>query len=115
MIYLDNAASTKPKREVIEVMVETMNTYYANPDAIHGFSHTIAQKIKKSRKIIGDFLGVEENRIFFTAGGGDGNNLLLQGIIEAGSRTKKHLITTKIEHPTDFNLSVAASIVILML
>ena len=104
MIYLDNAASTKPKREVIEVMVETMNTYYANPDAIHGFSHTIAQKIKKSRKIIGDFLGVEENRIFFTAGGGDGNNLLLQGIIEAGSRTKKHLITTKIEHPTVFEV-----------
>ena len=104
MIYLDNAASTKPKKEVIEVMVETMNEDYANPDAIHGFSHTVAQKIKKSRKIIGNFLGVEENRIFFTAGGGDGNNLLLQGIIEANSRIKKHLITTKIEHPTVFEV-----------
>lgn len=102
MIYLDNAASTKPKQEVIDVMVESMKENFANADAIHEFSHKIAQKIKKSRKIVGDFLGVDGNRIFFTAGGGDGNNLLLQGIIEANSRTKKHLITTKIEHPTVF-------------
>ena len=102
MIYLDNAASTKPKQEVIDVMVESMKENFANSDAIHEFSHKIAQKIKKSRKIVGDFLGVDGNRIFFTAGGGDGNNLLLQGIIEANSRTKKHLITTKIEHPTVF-------------
>ena len=102
MIYLDNAASTKPKQEVIDVMVESMKENFANADAIHEFSHKIVQKIKKSRKIVGDFLGVDGNRIFFTAGGGDGNNLLLQGIIEANSRTKKHLITTKIEHPTVF-------------
>lgn len=102
MIYLDNAASTKPKQEVIDVMVESMKKNFANADAIHEFSHKIAQKIKKSRKIVGDFLGVDGNRIFFTAGGGDGNNLLLQGIIEANARTKKHLITTKIEHPTVF-------------
>ncbi|QUB97675.1 cysteine desulfurase family protein [Leptotrichia sp. oral taxon 221] len=102
MIYLDNAASTKPKQEVIDVMVESMKENFANADAIHEFSHKIAQKIKKSRKIVGDFLGVDGNRVFFTAGGGDGNNLLLQGIIEANSRTKKHLITTKIEHPTVF-------------
>ena len=102
MIYLDNAASTKSKQEVIDVMVESMKENFANADAIHEFSHKIAQKIKKSRKIVGDFLGVDGNRVFFTAGGGDGNNLLLQGIIEANSRTKKHLITTKIEHPTVF-------------
>lgn len=104
MIYLDNAASTKPKKEVIDIMIETMNNSYANPDAIHEFSHQIAQKIKKSRKIIGDFLGVDNNRVFFTAGGGDGNNLILQGIIEANGKLKKHLITTKIEHPTVFEI-----------
>ena len=104
MIYLDNAASTRPKKEVVNIMVETMDNNYANPDAIHEFSHEIGKKIKKSREIIGDFLGVKESRVFFTAGGGDGNNLLLQGIIEANSRTKKHLITTKIEHPTVFEV-----------
>ena len=69
MIYLDNAASTRPKQEVIDVMVESMKENFANADAIHEFSHKIAQKIKKSRKIVGDFLGVDGNRIFFTAVG----------------------------------------------
>ena len=104
MIYLDNAASTKPKQEVIDVLVETMKNNYANPDAIHEFSHEIAKKIKASRKIVGDFLGVPAERIFFTAGGGDGNNLVLQGIIDANKRIKKHIITTKIEHPTVYEI-----------
>ena len=51
-----------------------------------------------------DYLKVEADRIYFTAGGGDGNNLLLQGIINANSRIKKHLITTKIEHPSVYEV-----------
>ena len=100
MIYLDNAASTKPSEEVIKVMTDTMRKSYGNPDAIHDFSHEIFLKIKNARKIVGNFLGVNPARIYFTAGGSDGNNLVIQGIVEANSRTKKHLITTKIEHPS---------------
>ena len=100
MIYLDNAASTKPKEEVIETIVETMKNNYANPDAIHDFSHEIFLKIKNARKTVGNFLGINPERIYFTAGGSDGNNLVIQGIVEANSKTKKHLITTKIEHPS---------------
>ena len=104
MIYLDNSASTKPYKEVIDVLVQTMEENYANADAIHGFSHKILLKIKKARKIVADYLKVEADRIYFTAGGGDGNNLLLQGIINANSRIKKHLITTKIEHPSVYEV-----------
>ena len=92
MIYLDNSASTKPYKEVID------------PDAIHDFSHKILLKVKRARKIVANYLKVEADRIFFTAGGGDGNNLLLQGIINANSRVKKHLITTKIEHPSVYEI-----------
>ena len=104
MIYLDNSASTKPYKEVIDVLVQTMEENYANADAIHDFSHKILLKIKKARKIVADYLKVEADRIYFTAGGGDGNNLLLQGIINANSRIKKHLITTKIEHPSVYEV-----------
>ncbi|BBM36889.1 cysteine desulfurase family protein [Pseudoleptotrichia goodfellowii] len=100
MIYLDNAASTKPKEEVVNTMIEIMKNSYANPDAIHEFSHGIFLKIKNARKTVGSFLGVSPERIYFTAGGSDGNNLVLQGIVEVNSKTKKHLITTKIEHPS---------------
>ena len=104
MIYLDNSASTKPRKEVIDVLIQTMEENYANADAIHSFSHNILLKIKNSRKIIADYLKVEPERIYFTAGGGDGNNLLLQGILNANFRTKKHLITTKIEHPSVYEV-----------
>ena len=81
-----------------------MEENYANADAIHDFSHKILLKIKKARKIVADYLKVEADRIYFTAGGGDGNNLLLQGVINANSRIKKHLITTKIEHPSVYEV-----------
>ena len=104
MIYLDNSASTKPRKEVIDTLIQTMEEEYANPDAIHDFSYKILLKIKKAKKIVADYLKVEAERIFFTAGGGDGNNLVLQGIINANSRMRKHLITTKIEHPSVYEV-----------
>ncbi len=104
MIYLDNSASTKPRKEVMDVLIQTMKENYANPDAIHDFSHKTLLKIKSAKNIISDYLKVEADRIYFTAGGGDGNNLVLQGIINANSRTKKHLITTKIEHPSVYEV-----------
>ena len=104
MIYLDNSASTKPRKEVIDTLIQTMEEEYANPDAIHDFSYKILLKIRKAKKIVADYLKVEAEQIFFTAGGGDGNNLLLQGIINVNSRMRKHLITTKIEHPSVYEV-----------
>ena len=104
MIYLDNAASTKPRKEVIDTMVCAMEQSYANADAIHDFGHRIFLKIKDARKTIGKYLKVSPERIFFTSGGGEGNNIILQGIINANSKLKKHLITTKIEHPSVYEV-----------
>ena len=104
MIYLDNAASTKPRKEVIDVMVCAMEKSYANADAIHDFGHRISLKIKNAKKTIGKYLRLNPERIFFTSGGGEGNNIILQGIINANSKLKKHLITTKIEHPSVYEV-----------
>ncbi|AMD95531.1 cysteine desulfurase family protein [Leptotrichia sp. oral taxon 847] len=104
MIYLDNAASTKPRKEVIDVMVCAMEKSYANADAIHDFGHKISLKIKNAKKTIGKYLRLNPERIFFTSGGGEGNNIILQGIINANSKLKKHLITTKIEHPSVYEV-----------
>lgn len=104
MIYLDNAASTKPRKEVVDTMVLAMEENYANADAIHDFGHKILLKIKNAKKTVGKYLGVNPERIFFTSGGGEGNNIILQGIINANSKLKKHLITTKIEHPSVYEV-----------
>ena len=104
MIYLDNAASTKPRKEVVDAMVLAMEENYANADAIHDFGHKILLKIKNAKKTVGKYLGVNPKRVFFTSGGGEGNNIILQGIINANSKLKKHLITTKIEHPSVYEV-----------
>ena len=104
MIYLDNAASTKARKEVAEIISEVLLNDYANPDAIHGFGLEISKKIKKARAIIADSLNVDMKEIYFTSGGSEGNNILIQGIINANSRKKKHLITTKIEHPSVYEI-----------
>ena len=90
MIYLDNSASTKPRKEVIDTLLQTMEENYANADAIHSFSHNILLKIKNARKIIADYLKVEAEGFTLQQEEEMGNNLLLQGnYLNANSRTKK--------------------------
>ena len=104
MIYLDNAASTKPRKEVIEEMIRVMNNEYANPDAIHEYAHKTLLNMKNQKEKMARLLGLNSKEIYFTAGGSDGNNITIQGIVEANSRNKKHLITTKIEHSSVYEI-----------
>mgnify|MGYP003403283786 FL=1 len=104
MIYLDNAASTKPRKEVIEEMIRVMNNEYANPDAIHEYAHKTLLNMKNQKEKMARLLGLNSKEIYFTAGGSDGNNIIIQGIVEANSRNKKHLITTKIEHSSVYEI-----------
>lgn len=104
MIYLDNAASTKPRKEVIEEMIRVMNNEYANPDAIHEYAHKTLLNMKNQKEKMARLLGLNSKEMYFTAGGSDGNNIIIQGIVEANSRNRKHLITTKIEHSSVYEI-----------
>ena len=104
MIYLDNAASTKPRKEVIEEMIRVMNNEYANPDAIHEYAHKTLLNMKNQKEKMARLLGLNSKEMYFTAGGSDGNNIIIRGIVEANSRNKKHLITTKIEHSSVYEI-----------
>ncbi|ACZ07585.1 Cysteine desulfurase [Sebaldella termitidis] len=104
MIYLDNAASTRVREEVLETVNDILLNDYANPDAAHEFGLQAAKRIKKSRQIIADALSVSTKEVYFTSGGSEGNNIIIQGIINGNPRQGKHLITTKIEHPSIFEI-----------
>ena len=104
MIYLDNAASTRVREEVLETVNDILLNDYANPDAAHEFGIQAAKRIKKSRQIIADALSVSTKEVYFTSGGSEGNNIIIQGIINGNPRQGKHLITTKIEHPSVFEI-----------
>ena len=104
MIYLDNAASTRVREEVLETVNDILLNDYANPDAAHEFGLQAAKRIKKSRQIIADALSVSTKEVYFTSGGSEGNNIIIQGVINGNPRQGKHLITTKIEHPSVFEI-----------
>ncbi len=97
-IYFDNAATTKVNSLVIETMIETMNNYYANADSTHDMGLEIAKKIRNEKKVFKELLGLNPNNVYFTAGGGDANNIILNSI--ATAHKKGHIISTRIEHPS---------------
>lgn len=96
-IYLDNASTTKPSSEVIECMVDTMNNFYANADSIHNMGLEVSKKIRDAKKVFEKF-GLNKDRVFFTSGGGEANNILIMSV--AKKYKKGHIISTPIEHPS---------------
>ena len=99
IIYFDNSASTKVRKEAIDILVKVMEDDYANPSAKHKGGMQAENYIKESAKIIAKTLKVEEKEIVFTSGGTESNNMALIGTALANKKRGKHIITTGIEHP----------------
>lgn len=98
--YLDNAATTRVFPEVRECMVRVMEEDYGNPSSKHTMGLDAENYIRKALEQITASLKCEKEEIIFTSGGTESNNLALIGVAEANKRSGKHMITTKIEHPS---------------
>ncbi|AFK86561.1 MULTISPECIES: cysteine desulfurase family protein [Thermoanaerobacterium] len=103
-VYLDNSATTKVRREVVEKMVEAMEVEYGNPSSVHRKGYNAEKILSKSREDVAKLLGCESHEVFFTSGGTESNNLAIRGIVHSMKRNGNHLITTKIEHPSVLNV-----------
>lgn len=101
LIYLDNCATTKPRKEVIDEILLVMQSNFGNPSSLHRLGIYAENEIKEARNSLAKFLKVSQNEIIFTSGGTESNNLALQGALK--TRRGKHIITTKIEHPAVLN------------
>ena len=98
VIYLDNAATTKPAPEVVEAMLPYYTEHYGNPSAIYSIAAECKEAVNSSRDTIARVLGAKSNEIYFTAGGTESDNWALKAAYEAYSSKGNHIITTKIEH-----------------
>lgn len=103
MIYLDNGATTKPHPEVIESFRKVSEQYFANPSSIHELGGIVSDLQSQARKQIAQLLGVKDEEIIFTSGGTEGNNLAIKGIALQHQNRGKHIITTKVEHPSVYS------------
>lgn len=98
MIYLDNAATTKTRPQVVEAMLPYFTEYYGNPSSVYDFSAESKKAVTHAREVIAASLGAKTNEIYFTAGGSEADNWALVAAAEAYGEKGKHIITTKIEH-----------------
>ncbi|NLY44225.1 MAG: cysteine desulfurase [Clostridiaceae bacterium] len=102
-VYLDNSATTKPYKDVVDAMVEMLTENYGNPSSLHKKGIDAERAIKKAREAIARVLDVKNTEIYFTSGGTESNNIAIQGIALAHRKRGNHLITTAIEHPSVLN------------
>jgi cysteine desulfurase len=103
VIYLDNSATTKVDPQVVEAMEEVFSKAYGNPSSIHGKGLESERLVEDARRTIGSFLKVEPKCIIFTSGGTESNNLAIRGSTLVPRRRGRHIITSKVEHPSVLN------------
>ena len=97
-IYFDNAATTKPRKEVIDKMLPYITEKYGNPSSIYKIARENREAVDEARQSVADAINAKSNEIYFTAGGSESDNWVLKGIADSYSDKGKHIITTKIEH-----------------
>ena len=97
-IYMDNAATTKVRKEVLDEMLPYFSDNYGNPSSIYALGSRSKVAVEKAREQVADALNADKNEIFFTAGGSESDNWAIKGVALRNREKGNHIITTKIEH-----------------
>lgn len=98
LIYMDHAATTPVKPEVLEAMLPYFTEKFGNPSSIYGISAENKKAITDAREVIAKSIHTATENIYFTGGGSESDNWALKATAEAYEAKGKHIITTKIEH-----------------
>ena len=97
-VYMDNAATTPVKKEVLDAMIPYFTEMYGNPSSIYKLGRDSRAAIDQSREKIANIIGAKTKEIYFTAGGSEADNWAIKGIAFANKNKGNHIITTKVEH-----------------
>ena len=97
-IYLDHAATTPLRPEVLEAMLPYLTREFGNPSSAHSFGRAARAALDEAHERIASRLEAEPREIVFTSGGTEANNLAIKGAAWAGKARGHRLITTSVEH-----------------
>lgn len=103
-VYLDNSATTRVRKEVIEKMVEVLEKEYGNPSSLHLKGYQAEKLMKEARENVAKLINGDTEGIVFTSGGTESNNLALIGVAESLRKKGNHIISSTIEHPSVLNV-----------
>lgn len=106
LVYLDNAASTKPDKEVIEEINRINSKFYGNASSLHELGQKSRDIVENSRLTIAQSINTNVEDIIFTSGGTESNNTAIKSIAfnKRKKENKKHIICSKIEHPSVYKV-----------
>ncbi len=97
-IYMDHAATTFVKPDVIESMIPFLKEYFGNPSSLYSLGRENKEAIETAREKLAKALGAKPEEIYFTSGGTESDNWAIKGTAFSGRKRGKHIITTAIEH-----------------
>jgi cysteine desulfurase len=103
LVYADNNATTRVDDKVLEEMLPYFKEFYGNPSSIHTFGRQVSSKMDLARERVASILGADTSEIVFTSCGTESNNYAIHCSLEA-NLDKKHVITTRVEHPAVLNV-----------
>lgn len=103
MIYLDYSATTPMSERALNIYTKVAQTHFGNANSLHDYGTMGANIVEHSRKIISKHIGGLSRGVFFTSGGTESNQLAIYSLAKAYENKGRHLITTKIEHPSVIN------------
>ena len=103
VIYADNNATTRVAPEVLEAMLPFFSDQYGNPSSMHRFGGKVGLQIAEARENIAQLLGADAEEIIFTSCGTESDSTAIWAAIHSNPE-KKHIVTTRVEHPAVKNL-----------
>ncbi|QAT41100.1 cysteine desulfurase NifS [Clostridium sp. JN-9] len=103
IIYMDYAATTYLKKEVLDEMYPYLTKYFGNPSSIYSISRKTKRAIDISRERIANAINCRMDEVFFTAGGSESDNWAIKGAALANKEKGNHIITSAIEHHAVIN------------
>lgn len=102
-VYLDHAATTSVRDEVLEAMLPYFKDSFGNASSVHSFGREAKKALDTARETVAEILNADFNEIIFTSGGTESNNLAIKGAAHQYKQRGTHLITSAIEHPAVLN------------
>ena len=100
IIYLDNAATTRPNKDVVALYNEIELNHFGNSSSIHGLGVDSLKYLNAAREAILNSLKLKNYKVYFTGSSTEANNLAIKGFCYKHANRGKHIITTNIEHPS---------------
>ena len=99
-IYLDYNATTPIDPEVLGAMLPYFKEHFGNPSSNHVYGKLVKEAMNKARKQVANLIGATPNEIVFTSGGTESNNYAIIGTALANMKKGRHIVTSRIEHPS---------------